>query len=146
MTQNSVADFVGNWQIKWSQGDAGIWSPGWCLLLGTGSAGDSIPWLNGEYQTCLGCAILKPNGESFELVYSTESSTDNQPGDLLFAGGVLRGLIWWEQQPTWIFISLARLELTSNSTYRFLYGTTVWGDPDQVGVWGAEPVPTPPGG
>jgi hypothetical protein len=132
----SVKDFVGTWNVKWVDGQKPWFQRGWSLLIATDERGAKGPWLNGEYETCLGFTVL--DGDQ-EIELSTRQQEErNQPIAFLFRNG---GLFWegfYKGQPLWIRISLAESRTVSGDRYLSLYGSTTWGDPEQVGVWGAD--------
>jgi hypothetical protein len=149
----SIADFVGNWQIGWVDSEKGWLQQGWLLLIGTGSGwGDSQPFLTAEYAVCAGFAILAPDadGNYTDLKLSTDDHEGHQPLVLRLTGDQLRWKGYYRQegqdspQPVYIYISTAETWVPDGRSYTHLYGSTTYGDPDQVGVWGASSAPPPP--
>jgi hypothetical protein len=144
----SMGDFVGSWGINFKSGkitDQG--GPLDCLgyiLIGTGTNGDTVPGLDEKYQVLAGFALLDTSGA---LLFGTACMAD-QPGLLMLVGDQLRWKGYFKKQPTYIYISLAELWTPDGERYTHVYGCTVYGDPDQVGVWGGtgNPPPNPPGG
>ena len=136
----SVKDFVGVWTVRWVTGNNPWLQEGWTIALGTGNEtwGDKAPFLNGEYQTCIGFAVL--DGETSQLS-SNEQDEFHQPLALLFTGGTLRLTGYYDGKPLRLYISFSSTEgVGGEETYASLYGSTTYGDPDQVSVWGADGV------
>jgi hypothetical protein len=137
----SVADFVGSWQINFATGP--LTEPGKKLddlgyiLIGTGEKGASEPLLNDAYQVLVGFALLDGDGNP---LLST-SDGDNQPLLLILDGNQLRWNGYYDQLPLYIFISAAELVTPGGKKHIAIYGTTIYGDPDQVGVWGGSGMP-----
>jgi hypothetical protein len=148
----SVADFVGCWEFKWMDSQKEWLQQDWLLLIGTGSGwGDSPPFLTAEYAVCVGFAVLSQDAEgNFTVVeLSTESGSGHQPLVLRLTGDQLRWKGYYrapdeEPQPLYIYISTAETWVPDGRSYTHLYGSTTYGDPDQVGVWGASSSPPPP--
>ena len=140
----SVKDFTGTWYVWWVDGENSFLQRGWQLVLGTGEGGAKVPFLNDEFQTLLGFSVLSPNPDgSWTSVFSSLDQ-EQQPLELLFADGSLRWIGYYQGQPLRIYISACEASTTGSQSAISLYGSTVLGDPDQVGVWGASD--RPPGG
>ena len=140
----NVGDFIGSWTIKWVAGQKPFLQEEWTLFIGTNTHGDSPPSFTGEYAVVVGFTVM--NGQSqVELSTTTQPTQDppHQPLELMFVGNTLRWTGYYDQQPLHIYISLSASE-TTGATYLSLYGSTIWGDPDQVAVWGTDA--RPPGG
>ncbi len=136
----SVKDFVGIWRVRWVTGENPWLQEGWTLALGTGNEtlGDTAPYLDGEYQTCMGFAVL--DGETI-ILSSNDQDEHHQPLALLFTGDTLRWTGWYKGEPLRLYISFSATEdAQGEQTYASLYGSTTFGDPDQVSVWGADGV------
>lgn len=136
----SVKDFVGVWTVRWVTGENPFLQEEWTIALGTGNEtwGDKAPFLDGEYETCVGFAVL--DGETKKLS-SNDLDEYGQPLALLFSEGTLRWSGLYEGQALRIYISYSATEDVSGEvTYASLYGSTTYGDPDQVSVWGADGV------
>lgn len=139
----NVYPFIGRWFINWISGQSPI-QQDWSLWIGTGSQfGDTPPALDADCNVVVGFALFDENG----ACQLSSSDSGNQPLPLLFSNGTLRTVGASDHLPARIFISMAVSELVGGGTYSCLYGSTVGGDPDQVGVWGADAnpamVPTP---
>jgi hypothetical protein len=136
----SVKDFVGIWKVRWVTGENPWFQEGWTLALGTGNEtlGDTKPYLDENYQTCFGFAVL--DGLTIKLS-SKDQGSHNQPLALLFTGDTLFWTGSYEGKPLRIYISFSATEDSQGQrTYVSLYGSTTFGDPDQVSVWGADGV------
>ncbi len=136
----SVKDFVKVWRVRWVAGVNPWLQEGWTIAIGTGSEtlGDRAPYLDGQYQTCVGFAVL--DGETVKLS-SKDQDEYLQPLALLFAGDTLRWSGWLDGKPLRLYISYSETKDPSGDvTYGSLYGSTTFGDPDQVSVWGADGV------
>lgn len=140
----SVKDFTGTWYVWWGDGERPFLQKGWKIVLGTSEDGAQQPFLSEDYEVLMGFSILSPNGDgTWTPVFST-ADQEQQPLNLLFAGGSLRWSGFYQGQPLRIYISACEASTLSGQTSISLYGSTVFGDPDQVGVWGAND--RPPGG
>ncbi len=140
-----VKNFVGIWNVQWVTGKSPWLSEGWKLAIGTGSAwGDSVPYLNEEYQTCLGFAVV--DGADQVVLSSVQQDEYHQPLALLFADGCLRWAGWYDAKPVRLYISLSTAQTSVGEPTYALYGSTIYGDPDQVAVWGADGTGGRPGG
>lgn len=143
MTDN-VKNFSGLWWLSQVAGGNAIWAPGDQLAIGTGQSGATVPYLTAEGDVCVGFAIRRRNGEGgFDTVFSSEDG-QNQRLALMLVDGVLRWSGSYAGQPLSIYVSLADFKTVRGETYLYLYGSTVYGDPEQVGVWGAEANPPAP--
>lgn len=146
----SVADFVGSWGIGFVDNQHGEVVKNSVLLIGTGSGwGDRPPELTDEYEVCVGFALLAPDadGSYYALELSTEANEaeeNHQPLLLRLSGSQLRWKGYYKQKPLYIYISTAETWIPGSERYLHLYGSTTYGDPDQVGVWGASSTPPPP--
>ena len=139
----NVGDFVGSWTIQWVSGRDPFLQYAWKLLIGTETDGDTVPRLSPEYSVLVGFTVLDSNGRVQISTTPNPGVDPQQPLEFVFDGHSLRWSGYYEQQPLHIYISLSRVE-TLGDSYTSLYGSTTWGDPDQVGVWGADA--RPPGG
>ncbi|HSF38344.1 MAG TPA: hypothetical protein VLT87_01045 [Thermoanaerobaculia bacterium] len=140
----NVGDFIGSWNVQWVSGRQPFLQEGWTIFIGTDTRGDHPPSLTGEYAVVVGFTVL--NGQDQVELSTTPSNGEeppHQPLELLLDGDTLRWAGYYEQQPLHIYISLSVAQ-TTGDPYLSLYGSTTWGDPDQVGVWGADA--RPPGG
>lgn len=142
----TVNDFVGIWKIRFLDGNAPF-QENWFLLIGTDTAGDEAPTATPEGQEEVGFAILNAIGE----VQNLESEAQG-PLRLCLVGEALQWTGSYNGQPMWFFVSVAKVQAPQSEgtslTHTYLYGVNIWGDPDQVGVWGggAGTPPTPPTG
>ncbi|HWN45675.1 MAG TPA: hypothetical protein VNW71_25855 [Thermoanaerobaculia bacterium] len=140
----NVKDFTGTWYVWWVDGQQSFLQKGWKIVLGTTTDGAKEPFLSPEYQVLMGFSILSPNGDgTWTPVFSTQDQ-QQQPLELLFVDGALRWIGGYNGQPLRIYISACEANTTAGQSTISLYGSTVLGDPDQVGVWGASD--RPPGG
>ena len=64
--------------------------------------------------------------------------------ELMFVDGTLRWAGYYNGRPLRIYISACEAHMVGSQSTVALYGSTVLGDPDQVGVWGGSD--RPPGG
>ena len=139
---NTVSAFLGTWSVRWISGQRPWMSEGWTISIGTGEDGDSKPFLDGDYQICIGFTVRNTQGQ---VELSTSDQPDHeQPLVLLYDEGRLRWSGFYNAnngtvaEPLRIYLSLAQTQGPNGPTYACLYGTTAWGDPDQVGVIGAD--------
>jgi hypothetical protein len=147
----SVGDFRGSWIITGATGPGNPLADGGYILIGTGSGwGDCLPAFTESYQVTVGFALVQ-DGQLVELSDSPLSSkehTGQQPLAFLFQEGILRWSGYYNQIPLRIFVSAANFTKADGTRYVALYGTTIQGDPEQVGIWGGSgsPPPDPPEG
>jgi hypothetical protein len=141
-----ISTFVGKWTIQYTGGVEGaLLQDGWILLIGTGTRfGDQKPFLTEEYAVCVGFALLDPKDPENPVQLSTEGQDGNQPLVLRLTGEQLRWTGYYLGQPTYIYISAAVTLVPGDKTYTHLFGSTTYGDPDQVAVWGGSGTPPPP--
>lgn len=145
----SLGDFRGSWRITGATGPGSVLGDNAYILIGTGSDwGDTLPEFTESYQTVVGFALIE-NGQAVQLSgipLTSGSHEGQQPLVLLFDGVTLRWSGYYNQQPLRIFVSAAEFTKTNGSRYVAVYGTTIQGDPEQVGVWGGSgsPPPDPP--
>jgi hypothetical protein len=138
----SVGNFVGKWWVHWVDGAKDWLQKGWRIDIGTGGpAGDSVPELTETYNVCVGFAVIDAENQTVKL--STEDHEGEQPLSFMLVGNQLQWKGYYGQQPLWIYISLSETTLEGKSYYS-VYGSTTWGDPDQVGIWGGNGTPPPP--
>lgn len=142
----TVGDFIGSWRIGLSTGPAQkILNAGW-ILIGTNSEyGDSPPALTGKYTISVGFAILDQDGNPLLSTRNQEDDDANQPLLFLLEGNDLRWQGYYKRQPLYIYVSAAELATPGGGRYVSIYGNTIYGDPDQVGVWGGTGTPPPTG-
>jgi hypothetical protein len=136
----NVGPFIKTWYVGMTGNPSGFLQPGYQLLLGTGKHGAKKPFLNDEYEVAVGFAVLDAKGKPV----LTGKNSPNQPLIMLFVNGTLRYVGSYKDSLLRIYISMAEAHLSNgDTTYPAIYGTTTSGDPDQVGVWGAEGSPPP---
>lgn len=137
---NNIASFLGTWYVKWATGqriESGqppYIAAGYTMLIGTDTQGDFPPRLTGTYDTAVGFALLDENGT---VVLSSEDE-NHQPVQFLFLDGTLRWAGYWTGQPVRIYISLGETVSPGGVHTYSIYASTTYGDPEQVGVWGAD--------
>jgi hypothetical protein len=148
----TMKDFIGSWKINWATGKGNVLEQEGVLLIGTDSEwGDLAPTLSDEYRTCVGFAMVA-DGKLVELSsdgdapvgLSSGGHEGHQPLFLMLDGNQLRWTGYYEQKPVRIFISAAEVQIPGGERYITLYGNTLYGDPEQVGVWGGIGSPPPP--
>jgi hypothetical protein len=147
----NLADFIGSWKVNWATGPGSTLNDA-TLLIGTGSAwGDAAPTVTGDYQTTVGFALVDggqvvqlTNDDGVSTPLSSGEQEGNQPLRFLYEGGQLRWTGYFNQKPLRIFVSVAESRLANGSRFLSLYGNNIFGDPDQIGVWGGTGTPPPP--
>ena len=144
MTVN-IGDFIGAWQVNWVDGEAPWFQPGWTLMIGTNSSyGDEGPGFTGEFQVRVGFAVLDPSQpNSVQLSTALDQGERQQPLWLLLYGNQLRWEGYYAGKPLYIYVSLSDTETPAGGRYLTLYGSTTYGDPEQVAVWGGSGTPPP---
>jgi hypothetical protein len=139
----NINDFVGHWFIQYKSG--GKKTPlqnGWILEIGTGRLGAQKPCLTAEGAVCVGFALIDPSDKTKPVVViATDDHDGNQPALLRLTGEQLRWKGYYNQQPAYIYISAAETVTPGGKTHIHLYGSTTFGDPDQVAVWGGSGTP-----
>jgi hypothetical protein len=142
----SIGDFIGAWKIDWVTGAEPWFQPGWTLLVGTGSTyGDSVPSFTGEWQVCVGFSVLdSAQPDQVQLSTELDQQERNQALFLLLYGDQLRWKGYYKGKPLYIYISLSETWTPGGNRYLTLYGSTTYGDPEQVAVWGGSGTPPPP--
>lgn len=95
------------------------------LYVGTGTHNDPVVQSDGT----LGVTIWNQDGQKYP----------ENDGVAYFSHklGRLSHLGTYDGQPLSLVISLYRASVVGG-LYRAVYGVVTWGDPDQVGAWGAE--------
>ena len=145
----NVGNFIGKWHIQWTAGvDQKLMQQDYVLRIGTGSPlGDQAPRLTGEHAVIVGFAIVDPAGK--KVLLSTDGTVDGEAADphqalwLRLTGSQLRWKGYYQGQPLYIYISAAATFTPGGNRYIHLYGSTTYGDPDQVAVWGGSGTPPP---
>jgi hypothetical protein len=144
----SIGDFRGSWRITGATGPGNVLEGGGYILIGTGSDwGDSVPSLTPEgFQTVVGFALVQDGKPILlsDIPMASEGHQGEQPLLFLFQDGYLRWSGFYNQVPLRIFVSAADFSKADGSRYVAIYGTTIQGDPEQVGVWGGSGSPPPP--
>jgi hypothetical protein len=142
-----ISTFIGTWTIQYQGGVEGSFlQDGWELRIGTGSQfGDQKPFLTEEYAVCVGFALIDPKDPENPVVQLSTGDQDGpQPLVLRLTGEQLRWTGYYKQQPLYIYISAAETLVPGAKKYVHLFGSTTYGDPDQVAVWGGSGTPPPP--
>ena len=140
----SINDFVGTWYIQYkSGGEKTPLQNGWQLEIGTGENGAKEPFLSAEGAVCVGFALLDPGSSPPEVIIATDDHEGNQPALLRLTGDQLRWKGYYQQQPAYIYISAAQTLTPDGASYIHLYGSSTWGDPEQMAVWGGSGTPPP---
>ena len=140
----SVKDFTGTWYVWWGDGERSVLQKGWKIVLGENEEGAKEPFLSPDYQVLMGFSILAPTateqGVEWTPVFST-ADQQQQPLVLMYADGCLRWDGYYQGEALRIYISASEADQVGEQRSISLYGSTVFGDPDQVGVWGASDRP-----
>lgn len=143
-----IATFVGTWYIQHKSGAEGTpLENGWILEIGTGRFGAQPPFLTEEYAVCVGFALIDPQDPTNPIVLSTDGHEGEQPALLRLTGDQLRWKGYYNQQPTYIYIAAAVTLVPVGpvgENYVHLFGSTTFGDPEQMAVWGGSGTPPPP--
>lgn len=145
----SIGDFRGSWKITGATGQGSALQDGGYILIGTGSGwGDSLPAFTESFQTVVGFAVVNDGQPAMlsDVPLASDGHQGHQPLLFLFENGYLRWSGYYNQQPLRIFVSAADFTKANGQRYVAVYGTTIQGDPEQVGVWGGSgsPPPEPP--
>lgn len=141
----NIGSFIGRWTIQFASGVSGtLLQDGWILQIGLGTElGDSKPFLTPDYRVCVGFALIDPEDPESPIKISTEGYEGNQPAVLVLDGEQLRWNGFYEQRPSFIYISAAQTATPTGPSIH-LYGSTTAGDPEQIAVWGGSGTPPPP--
>lgn len=135
-----IADFIGEYNVT-TMSEGSVLQPGMTLHIGNGMYGATPPVLTDGYYITVGFAIVQPDGT--QVLTSGDGSPNAVPLVMVYDEGTL----WWKgfddsEKPLRIYLSLAQGETIGGLPYKAVYGTTLSGDPEQVGVWGADGNPT----
>ncbi len=139
----NIGDFVGAYTIRNVASSPVNGAPdpllqvGGQFLIGTGTYGDTPPVLTDGYFVAVGFAILDAAGQ---VVLATSDET-GQPLQFALSESNLVWKGFFNDQPFRIYISRYDITSLGGTRTRGIYGSNVWGDPDQVGVWGADDTP-----
>lgn len=137
----NISSFMGTWPINFATGP--LSQPGKALEnlgsieIGTGDNGAMTPFLcDTDYVIKVGFALLDTSGG---VIFSSDFGPV-----LSLIDGQLRWHGPYEGQELNINIALAevfRKDKEDRGGHSYVYGCTVYGDPDQVGVWGGSGTP-----
>jgi hypothetical protein len=140
MAVDTIAPFIGTWTVGWVSGEVPFMQANCSMLIGTGDSDAAPPpFLSPGYEVCVGFALLDAAGNPI----LTSADGDQEPIVLVLSHGTLLGAGFYKKRPLRIYISIAEATLINGGTYYSLYASTAIGDPDQVGVWGADGNPPP---
>ncbi|HYX23214.1 MAG TPA: hypothetical protein VFC23_03605 [Thermoanaerobaculia bacterium] len=136
----NVGSFIGNWPVNFATGPLTQLGQPLAALssveIGTGRNGAQPPTFGDGYEVQVGFAMLDSSGG---LIFA------GTPDRLLsLVGEQLRWHGLYEGQELNVNIALAeifRQDAEDRGGHPYLFGCTVYGDPDQVGVWGASGTP-----
>jgi hypothetical protein len=143
----NINSFLGVWPINFATGP--LTQPGKALQnvgsieIGTGNHGAALPLLSDtDYMIKVGFALLDTSGG---VIFSSDSGPLlSLVGEQLRWHGLYGDPDLKVQQELNINIALAEIfrgEEVDRGSYPYLFGCTVFGDPDQVGVWGGSGTP-----
>jgi hypothetical protein len=139
----NIGTFIGKWYIQFTGGVAWL-QEDWILMIGTDSEhGDKPPFLTEEYAVCVGFTVLDLKDQN-PVQLSTEDHPGNQPLVLRLTGEQLRWKGYYKQQPLYIYIAAAETWTPVGEKYTHIFGSTTYGDPEQMAVWGGSGTPPPP--
>lgn len=140
----NIGDFVGAYTIRnvVTANESPLLEVGGKFFIGTGNPelGDEAPFLTDGGFVVTGFAIL---AEDHQQVLATKDE-EGEPLLLALNESNLRWAGWYKGQPLRIYVSTYEINSLGGVRTRGLYGAIVYGDPEQVGVWGADDTPTPP--
>jgi hypothetical protein len=150
----NIRNYMGIWCIQWRDGVEGHGiQQDWTLRIGTNSEyGDPGPFLSDDYEICVGFAMLDQEGvvqlstdPPAEGVPSVPQDRERHQQDLalVLTGGQLRWSGDYEASPLEIYITAA-LTFSGREKTGHLYGSSTYGDPEQMAVWGGSGMPPPP--
>jgi hypothetical protein len=139
----NISAFIGSWPINFATGP--LTQPGEVLEnlhsieIGTAKDGASAPFLcDTDYEVKIGFALLDTSNN---VIFSSDS------GPLLsLIGEQLRWHGPYGEPPQELNINIALAEIfrgdeEDRGMHPYVFGCTVYGDPDQVGVWGGSGMP-----
>ncbi len=134
-----IADFIGEYNVTTTSAESAL-QPGMQLHIGNEQFGAAPPELTDGYYLTVGFAVLDQAGAP--VLTTGDGSPDGVPLVLVYDEGTL----WWkgfhEGEPLRIYLSLAQGVTLGGLPFKAVYGTTLVGDPEQVGVWGADGNPS----
>lgn len=134
-----IGDFVGQYTLTWAEGVDGLLQANQQLFIGTGTHGDPEPTLTENYSVVVGVTFWDAVAERRVL----EPNSDDPFLFLYDAGQLLRLQLVKTDTPFRMQISLSKVQSVSGMMSKYAYGIALIGDPEEVGVWGANG--NPPG-
>jgi hypothetical protein len=153
----NIGNFVGTWYIQWRAGVEGHGiQEQWTLMIGTGSQyGDRKPFLSADYVVSAGFALLDQEGvvqlstdpPAAGVPTAPQDQGENEQSLALRVVG--EQLCWngsYKERPLYLYISAAETWMPGGRKSVHLYGSSTYGDPEQMAVWGGSGTPpsTPP--
>lgn len=135
-----IADYIGEYNVT-TMSEGSKLQTGMTIHIGNDRYGATPPVLTDGYYITVGFAIVDQNGNP--VLTSEDGGPNAVPLRLVYDEGTL----WWKgfdsrQAPLRIYLSLAQGETIGGLPFKAVYGTTMSGDPEQVGVWGADGNPS----
>jgi hypothetical protein len=148
----NIGNFLGSWYIQWRAGVEGHGiQEQWTLMIGTGSQyGDAKPFLSDDYVVSAGFALLDQEGV---VQLSTDppaagvpaAPRDEEEHQQPMALRVVDEQLYWsgsyQGQPLYLYISAAQTLMPGGRKSVHLYGSSTYGDPEQMAVWGGSGTP-----
>ena len=131
-----IGDFIGNYTIRHvsTQNPDPLLQVNGKFCIGTNEYGDTEPSLAGGGFIVVGFSIL---GSSGDVVFSTQDE-QGTPLQLALVESNLRWAGFYQGRPLRIYISEYKITSPGGIVTRGIYATNVYGDPEQVGIWGAD--------
>lgn len=130
-----IADFIGEYGVTTSS-EGSVLQPGMTIHIGDDQFGAKAPVLTDGFFITVGFAILDQDGTP--VLATGDGSPDAVPLLLVYDEGTLQWKGFREGVVLRIYLALAQGATLGGLPFKALYGTTLSGDPEQVGVWGAD--------
>jgi hypothetical protein len=134
-----IAEFIGEYNVTTSSEES-VLQQGMKLHIGDGKHGATQPVLTDGYFITVGFAVVDQDGAP--VLTTGDEGPTSVPLVLIYEDGTL----WWKgffnNAPLRVYLSLAQGATVGGLPFKAIYGTTLVGDPEQVGVWGADGSPS----
>ena len=134
-----IGDFIGNYTVRHvsTQNPDPLLELNGKFCIGTGEHGDTLPKLTDGGFIVAGFSVLDSTGN---VLFSSQDET-GAPLELALVESNLRWVGYYKARPLRIYISEYKITSPGGIVTRGIYATNVYGDPEQVGVWGADDNP-----
>ena len=132
----AIGEFIGSYIIRHvsTQDQDPLLEVNGKFCIGTGEHGDTEPKLTDGGFIVVGFSVLDSTGN----VRFSSQDEQGTPLQLALIESTLRWTGFYQARPLRIYISEYKITSPGGIVTRGIYATNVYGDPEQVGVWGAD--------